>query len=180
MNLKDANLKFLLMKTLADLVKSEVDENRAELFPELMEQFEDNGVKSFTIKVPGAEKVATFTISEPKPATKVDTAALIQWCEANRPDLLTDVEHPPVEAWTQTVLAEGAEAEIMKSCPLVGDKFYDENGAEVDGITYIPAGKPKSFTVRYEKGGQERVLQAWRDGDLASIDTGRNLPKIGA
>ena len=179
MSLKDKNLEFLLKKTLADLVKSEVDENRGELFPALLEQFEENGVKSFSIKVPGAEKVATFTIAEPKPATKTDTAALIQWCEQNRPDLLTDVEHPPVEAWTQTVLSDGAEAEIMKTCPLVGEKFYGEDGAEVDGLTYIPAGKPKSFTVRYERGGQERVLQAWRDGDLATIDTGKNLPKIG-
>lgn len=180
MSLKDDILRFTLMKTLSDLVKGEADEVRAELFPDLLEQFNELGTKSFTVKVPGAEKVATFTISEPKPATKVDPKALILWCELNRPDLLTDVEHPAVEAWTQTVLANGAEKEIMSTCPLVGDTFYTPEGEAVEGITYIPAGTPKSFTVRYEKGGQERVIQAWRDGDLAGIEPGKNLPQIGA
>jgi hypothetical protein len=180
MSLKDDILRFTLMKTLTDLVKGEADEARAELFPDLLEQFNELGTKSFTVKVPGAEKVATFTIAEPKPATKVDDAALIRWCELNRPDLLTDVEHPPVEAWTQTVLTDGALKEIMATCPLVGEKFYTETGEEVEGVTYIPAGTPKSFTVRYEKGGQERVIQAWRDGDLAGIEPGKNLPQIGS
>lgn len=179
MSLKDDILRFTLMKTLSDLVKGEADEARAELFPDLLEQFNDLGTKSFTVKVPGAEKVATFTIAEPKPVTKVDNAALIQWCEQNRPDLLTDIEHPPVEAWTQTVLSEGAEKEIMATCPLVGDTFYTPEGEAVEGITYIPAGTPKSFTVRYEKGGQDRIIQAWREGDLAAIEPGKNLPQIG-
>lgn len=179
MSLKDDILRFTLMKTLSDLVKGEADEARAELFPDLLAQFNDLGTKSFTVKVPGAEKVATFTIAEPKPATKVDTKALIQWCERNRPDLLADIEHPAVEAWTQTVLSDGAEKAIMESCPLVGDTFYTEKGEAVEGIAYTPAGTPKSFTVRYEKGGQERVIQAWRDGDLAGIEPGKNLPQIG-
>lgn len=179
MSFKDDALQFTLKKTLVDLVEAETKTDRSDLMDKMLEIFDDLGTKSFSVKVPGAEKVATLTISEPKPTTKVENATLIQWCELNRPDLLTDVEHPAVEAWTQTVLTDGALKEIMKTCPLVGDKFYGEDGAEVEGITYIPAGTPKSFTVRYEPGGQERVIQAWRDGDLAGIEPGKNLPQIG-
>ena len=179
MTLKEDNLRFLLMKTLSDLVKTEAEDARRELFPELMEQFNDAGVKSFSVHVPGAEKVATFTISEPKPTTKVDEAALIQWCEKNRPDLLTTIEHPPVEAWAETVLTDTALKEIESTARLAGDTYYTADGEAIEGVTYVPAGPPKSFTVRYEKGGQERVIQAWRDGDLASIEPGKTLPTIG-
>ncbi|HEX9228129.1 MAG TPA: hypothetical protein VF885_16120, partial [Arthrobacter sp.] len=81
---KDKNLRFLLMKTLADYAKTETDAARAELLPVLLEQYKATGTKSFTVHIPGAEKVATFTLAEPKPGHQVDEAALLQWCEWHR------------------------------------------------------------------------------------------------
>lgn len=178
-DLKDKNLRFLLMKTLADLVASEVGDSRGELMEDLLKQFDDLGVKSFSVKIPGQEKVATFTIAEPKPTTKMHHDELHDWCLENRPELTRIIEHPATEAWEESVLADDALKVLSNDLDLIGDKFYTSDGEEVPGLTYIPAGRPKSFTVRYEKGGQDRIIQAWKDGDLAGIEPGRNLPRIG-
>lgn len=177
--LKDKNLRFLLMKTLADLVAAEVGDARGDLMDDLLSQFDDLGVKSFTVKIPGAEKVATFTIAEPKPTTKVDGGALLDWCLANRPDLTRVIEHPAKEAWEEVVLADDALKVLSDELALAGEDFYTPDGEQVPGLKYLAAGRPKSFTVRYEKGGQDRVIEAWRAGDLAGIEPGRNLPAIG-
>jgi hypothetical protein len=181
MSLKTENLKFLLMKTLTDLVKSETDDARKQLMELLLEQYEDTGTKSFSVQIPGAEKVATFTLAEPKPTHKVDDAALLAWCLEHRPDLVETVEHEEVvlEAWTEKRLAEGAAALVTSEYKLAGTMYVTDEGEPVDGVEYVPAGTPKSFAVRYEKGGQERVVEAWRDGELAGIEPGKNLPQIG-
>lgn len=177
--LKEQNLTFLLLKTLADLVKTETDKGRAELMEVLLAQFEDTGNKSYSVHIPGAEKVATFTIAEPKPTHKVDPAALLAWCQENRPDLVETIEHPPVEAYTEHRLRDDVEKVITKEYSLAGGMYVTEDMEPVDGVEYVPAGTPKSFTVRYEKDGQERVVQAWRNGELGAITPGANLPQIG-
>ncbi|WP_138443546.1 hypothetical protein [Sinomonas susongensis] len=176
--LKENNLIFLLKKTLADIVKGEVDTDRAELLERLLGQYDETGTKSFTVQIPGAEKVATLTLAEPKPTTKVDAAALLEWCRENRPDLLKTVHHPAQEAWDETVLADGAAVTITKEAKLAGTVYITDDGEPIDGLEYVPAGRPKSFTVRYEKGGQDRVIEAWKDGELGALDTGKNLPQI--
>lgn len=178
-DLKDKNLRFLLMKTLADLVAAEVGDSRGELMDDLLAQFDELGVKSFTVKIPGAEKVATFTIAEPKPTTKVDADRLLDWVLANRPELTKVIEHPATEAWEEVVLADDALKVLGAESMLAGEDYYAPSGEQIPGLKYVAAGRPKSFTVRYEKGGQDRVIQAWRDGDLAGIEPGRNLPSIG-
>lgn len=177
--LKEQNLRFLLMKTLTDMVKTETDAGRAELMEVLLEQFNDIGTKSFSIGIPGAEKVATFTIAEPKPGHKVNDAELLAWCQEHRPDLVETIEHPPVDPWTEYKLADGVEKAITSKYKLAGTVYVDEDMVPVDGVEYIPAGTPKSFTVRYEKGGQERVIEAWRSGELGHITPGQSLPQIG-
>lgn len=177
--LKERNLEFLLMKTLADVVKGETDSKRTELMEKLLAQFEETGTKSFSIHIPGAEKVATFTIAEPKPGHKVDNDALLNWCRENRPELVETVEHPATEAWTEAKLRDDVEKVITTEYKLAGDVYVTDEGEPVDGVEYVPAGTPKSFSVRYEKGGQDRVIEAWRSGELSSIEPGKNLPQIG-
>lgn len=179
MNLKERNLKFLLMKTLSDMVKTETDTERAELMETLLAQFNDTGTKSFSIQVPGAEKVATFTIAEPKPGHKVNDGALLAWCLVNRPDLVETLSHPAVDAYTEHRLRGDVEKVITSEYKLAGDTYITDEGEPVAGVEYVPAGTPKSFSVRYEKGGQERIIEAWRSGELAGIEPGKNLPQIG-
>ena len=180
LTLKDRNLHFLQLKTLTDMVKTETDAGRAELMDILLAQFEDTGTKSFSVGIPGGEKVATFTIAEPKPGHKVYPDELLEWCKTNRPDLVETIEHPPVEAWTEHKLVDGIEKAITTDYKLARDTYITDEGEPVPGVEYIPAGTPKSFSVKYEKGGQERVIEAWRAGELGNIEPGKTLPQIGA
>ena len=179
--LKDQNLRFVLMKTLTDLVKGETDGARKELMDALLEQFKDTGNKSFSVKIPGAEKVANLTLSEPSPGHKVDPEALLTWCEWHRPDLVEEVEHPAVAAWTERKLKADVEAVISKEYNLAANTYITADGEPVDGVTYVPAADPKSFTVTYVggKAGQARVVEAYRAGELAGIIPGKSLPQIG-
>ena len=180
MTLKERNLKFLLMKTLSDMVKTETETERSALMDELLAQFEETGTKSFSIQVPGAEKVATFTISEPKPGHKVKSDELLAWCQVHRPDLVETLSFPMVPARTEHRLRGDVEKVITSEYKLAGDTYITDDGEPVAGVEYVPAGTPKSFTVRYAPGGQERVIEAWRSGELAGIEPGKNLPRIGA
>lgn len=175
---KERNLVFLLKKTIADIVKGEVDSDRADMLEALLEQYDDTGAKSVTIKIPGAEKVATLTLAEPKPTTTVDAPALLEWCCEHRPELVKVVHHPAVEEWEEPMLVDGAAATIAKSAKLAGTVYITDDGEPIDGLEYVPAGRPKSFSVRYEKGGQERVIEAWKAGELGELDAGRTLPQI--
>lgn len=179
---KENNLRFLLLKTLADLVKAEAETGRAELLPTLLEQYRETGNKSFSIHIPGAEKVAQFTLAEPKPGHKVDDAELLRWCEWHRPDLVEEVKHPAVEAWTERKLRDDVSKVIPKEYKLAANTYITDDGEPIDGITYVPAAEPKSFTVTYEGGkqGQQRVIDAYRGGELATITPGHSLPQIGA
>lgn len=180
--LKERNLTFLLMKTLTDAVKTETDKARAELMELLLAQFDETDSKGFSVHIPGAEKIATFTIAEPKPTHKVNSLVLLDWCEEHRPDLIETVEHPAVEARTERKLRDDIEKVITKEYKLAGDTYINDAGEPVDGVEYIPAGRPKSFTVTYVGGkdGAQRVIDAWRNGELPGIEPGTNLPQIGA
>lgn len=176
---KAQNLRFLLMKTIADLAKSLTDDERKNVQASLLELFEATDSKSFAVRIPGGEKVATFTLNEPSPKNKIDSEALLDWARTNRPDLVETVYHPATEAWQEQRLCVSAEAEIVRDFKLAGTSYITADGEPVVGIEYVPSGAPKSFTVRYEKGGQERVIEAWRDGELPGIDLGGSLPMIG-
>jgi hypothetical protein len=181
LTLKQRNLRFVLEKTVVDILKAEVDKNRANLMTDLLNIYDETGNKSFSVHIPGAEKVATITIAEPKPTTKVDDEALLAWCREHRPDLLEAVHHPAQEAWDEVKLRDTAAAELAKASKLAGTLYMTEDGELIDGIEYEPAGRPKSFTVRYEGGkdGQQRVIDAWKSGELAEI-TSNVLPQIEA
>lgn len=179
---KERNLGFLLLKTLADHVKTEQEAGRAAILPALLENYRETGSKTTSIHIPGAEKVAQFTLAEPKPGHDVDQDRLLQWCEWNRPDLVEEIEHPPVAAWTERKLRSDVDKIIPKEYKLAGNTYITDDGEPIDGITYVPAAEPKSFTVSYEGGkdGAKRVIQAYRGGELASITPGNSLPQIGA
>jgi hypothetical protein len=178
---KERNLGFLLLKTLADVVKTEQEAGRAAVLPALLENYRETGSKTVVIHIPGAEKVAQFTLAEPKPSHKIDAEELLRWCEWHRPDLVEEIEHPAVEAWTERKLRADVEKVISKEYNLATNAYINDDGEEVEGITYVPAAEPKSFTVSYEGGkeGVKRIIEAYLAGELPNITPGAALPAIG-
>lgn len=147
----------------------------------MVERYNETDDKQKVIKIPGAEKIATLTLAEPKPQLKVEADALLEWCRENRPELVETVTHAPVEGWTESRLTPDALKLLQKECTAAGDAFYTEDGQEVAGLTYVPAPAPKSASLLFvgNKDGQRRLLEAYRGGELGGIAPAPSLPAIG-
>lgn len=173
-----ALLAFTLRKTIADLVADEVKAERGDVFDRLADLHADTGTKQVSVKLPNGDPVATLTITQPSAKEHVNPAALLAWARENRPDWIETIEHPAQEAWTEEkvnpAVARKAGLTVLSDGSVVTD-----DGEVVDGLTYTtPA--PSSFSVKYADGGRDRVIDAWRAGDLAEVDPGNTLPQIGA
>ena len=177
MSLKTEFLAFVLRKTIADMVASEVKSERGTRMEQLLDLHEDTGAKQVAVKLPSGEQVATLTITQPSPKQVVDESRLLAWCKENRPDLVETVDHPATEAWTEERV--NAEAFRRIEADVVDGDWITADGEHIDGIRTV-TDAPSSFSVKYSKGGQDRIIDAWRSGELSSIEPGGTLPQIGA
>ena len=178
MTSKQVNLEFLLKKTIADLVKDEITENRKDVFEVLLEQYDSTGSKQFVVKLPNGDKVATFTVTEPKPRERIDDEKVIDWLIEN--GYVDQVITKTVPAREERAVKTGALGAI--GAELTDDGYYVTPAGEiVEGIEQIPAERPKSFTVRYaDKLAPARIIRAWRGGELSEVDAGDVLPQLSA
>lgn len=194
MILRDHNLRFALLKAVADAINDELAGERSDHTLALRERYDDEGVKAFDVKLPaGGGKVATISLSVPKATTKVvDADAYTAWCRVNMPTAVTEHTTPAGVAWVETIQHPATPAETVYSVdpgmtnvllagasPVGGPgEVVDEDGLIIDGVEYTPAGKPKSFSVRYERAGREALALAYRDGRLDHLLGGSTLPAL--
>lgn len=192
MNLRDRNLRFALLKAITDAIKTELDLERGDHTQDLKARYDDEGVKSMDVKLPGGGKVATISLSIPKPSTEVvDEEALLAWCQANMP---TAIKEHTVPAEPERVIPATPEHTVytvdqsMLDAMLKGARpvdptssiLVDEDGTVIEGIEHVPGGPPKSFSVRYEKDGREDLAVAYRSGELDHLVAGSTLPALEA
>lgn len=176
MSIKNDNLAFLLGKTILDAISDEMKERRETLTQTLLERYADDEVKSYSVSLPNGEKVASITITEPKPKEVINERELVAWLEdAGRDDLIRTVEIP---ATTERKPIAGV---LDKLEATVTDEgvYVTPDGVPVDGAM-LRREAPKSFTVRYANGNDSKqaLLDAWRAGELAGIDPATVLPEI--
>lgn len=170
---KEQRLAFILRKTISDMVKKEVDSERGDIFADLMEKYTEDGVKQVVIKLPDGEAVATLTIAQPTAKTQFkDMEALEAWVAETDPDA--------IETVTTTRISPVKLAELQKHTTVVDGKHFTEDGEEVPGMVTTTAA-PTSFSVKYTGGdaAREKLLAAWKQGELAGIDTGKTVPQLG-
>jgi hypothetical protein len=179
-DLKDDTLRTALMGAMATVVKDANEAQRKSVLNKLVDIYKDTGNKSWTIKLPSGDKIATITLNESSPeAVATNPDALLQWCKANRADLVETLSHPPVEAWTEERLAPHAVATIAKEYKLADTDYITDEGEPVEGVAFKPAQDPSKFTLSYAaKDRGASVVQAWRDGFIP-IALDANLPQIG-
>jgi len=165
-NLKDETLRTALMGAMTSIVKDANEAQRKRVLAQLLEIYRETGNKSWTIKLPSGDKVATITLNESSSeVVATDQSALLQWCKDNRPDLVETLEHPMVEAWTEERLSPAAVATIAKEYKLADTDYITPDGEPVDGVQFRPAPDPFKFTLTYEaKDRGVSVVEAWRDG----------------
>lgn len=181
MSIKDETLRTALMGAMATVVKDVNEEQRKKILTELVDVYKDTGNKSWAVTLPTGDKVATITLNESKAEPVVtDSDALLEWCKEHRPELIETVEHPPVEAWTETRLTGAAVAHILEEAKLAGTDYITNGGELIDGLEFKPAPDPSKFTLSYTaKDRGLSVVKAWREGFIP-LELSDALPQIGA
>lgn len=182
--MQESNLEFALKSAIEYFVKEELKTGRKDIFNQLHEIYQAVGSKSFVIKLPDGEKVATFTINEPSPVEEVDEEQFITWLEENGYDDQVLTRHIPeqvIPARTEKAIKTGVLGAIGATLTKDG-QYVTPHGEIVEGIEEKPAPEPSSFTVRFEgnKEGRRKIIQAWQNGELNHIVAGTTLPQIEA
>lgn len=187
MNLRDRNLRFALLKAVADAINEELTNERTDHTIDLRARYDDEGTTGFDVKLPDGTKVAKISLSIPKPSTDVvDEEAFTAWCRDNFPTAVTEhlipaqpaVVLPATPARTVHVVDPKLTATLLKDAKVVDGMVFDQNGTLIDGVEYKPAGAPKSFSVRYESDGRDALAVAYRAGELDHLVAGTALPAL--
>lgn len=192
MSLRDRNLRFALLKAVADAINDALAEERADHRDSLLERYDDEGTTSFDVRLPDGTQVAKISLAVPKAATTVtDEDALLAWAKVNAPEL---VETEVIPAQPERTVVMPATDEVVdeflhpkrvtellarvKPAPGTDMVVDPDTGVVVDGVTHAPAGRPKSFSVRYSPDGREALAVAYRSGELGHLTAGTVLPDV--
>jgi len=180
MSMRDDNLRLTLMKAVADTVAKFMAEAREQRLPDLLDFYDDNGSKSLSVRLPDGTKVATISLPEKKEFFEVtDKVAFLTWAREHHPEWIETVVVPPQPEITYEEVSETQANRYLKGLAHQGDVAFDgKTGEVVDGVTYHPKGRPTSFSVLWEGEGKERIIDAWRTGQLAEIVGTDVLPQI--
>lgn len=191
MSLADENLRFALLKAIADAAAEELGKLRNNHLTPLLERFDGEGTTSYKVKLPDGAVVGTVSLTVPKDAIQVtDDAAFLAWLKANHPDAVEEVlipgepEHtivvPATEDRTETVPNDKRVTAVMKQFKVTDDGIVDTaTGAMVAGATLVKGERPKSFAVKYDPDGREQLAAAYRAGKLDEVVAGTSLPAVG-
>jgi hypothetical protein len=181
LSIKTDNLRIALIKAYADALGDFLKEARDEHLEQLLTRYEEEGTKSFDIRLPDNTKIGAITLPQGKPADKtVDEAALFEWAEENGG---VDVETIPAVAAREVkkVRASWLAAKIKTAIEGDGGELTDvETGEIIPGILRVPGKAPSSFTVTYAPGGREKIATAYVRGLLNDLAAGTVLPQIEA
>lgn len=169
-------LTFALRKAIADLVKAEVDAERADIFEHIAALHEETGASKLAVKLPNGDKVADLILTQPAKKEVVQDDVLLAWAKESHPDLVEIIEHEPVPARVEERVDMDALRTLGLST-LEDGTVVTESGEPVDGLSYVTP-PPTSFSVKYATGGRDALVAAYRAGDLAEVPTGATLPQI--
>lgn len=149
------------LKTLADAIADRLKEVKADM----QQALDTSGATRVDAKLPDGTKVATISMTSPKPAAVVtDPDLFLKWVRENSPANITSRLVTEVRpAYTTALLAEMTAAGIAE----VANR---ETGVveEVPGVE-IKATRSRSHSVRPVDGGREAIAEAWRSGALAHL-----------
>lgn len=192
MSLKDDNLRFVALHTLADAIKKELGWIRTEHTGLLIDRYKDEGTTSYKVSLPEVPGVvATVTLRVPQPELEYfDDDALLKWAADHHPDLVELEEVPAVPeqvipavpAYERPVIAQKKLAALAKHFKKgEGGVVVDTTtGLVVAGARYSTPPPPNQFEVRYEGDGRTAVTDAYRAGRLNEVIAGSTLGAITA
>lgn len=193
MPLRDRNLRYALLKAVADWINDQLEDEKALHRADLVARYAEEGTKSFDVRLPNGPKVATISLTVPKPTTVVvDEDALMEWAHKYASWLLDTEVHPPVPeqvipaqpGWVDYRLNPKRVTELLDQVipvnPAAPGPVADSNGLIVDGVEHKPAAEPRSFSTRYTDDGRAAIAEAYHAGQLSHLVAGTVLPAIEA
>ncbi|MFJ5070200.1 hypothetical protein ACIQC7_27705 [Kitasatospora sp. NPDC088556] len=164
MSLADLAAREAVLKAVADAIGDELKQVRVEVQAALDE---NTGVRQVAAVLPSGAQVAKVSLTDPAPAAVVtDPEAFLAWVRDSHPDKGAVVRRVVTEVRpaTQTaLLAEMTAAGVPQWCDTETGEVHTVPGVE------IRATRSRSHSVRFDKGGRDRVAEAWRSGELASL-----------
>jgi len=168
MNMQQLALEEAALKSLADAITDRLKDVKAQM----QDALTTTGASRVDATLPDGTKVATISMTSPKPAAVVtDPDAFLAWVRKNSPNNVTTRIVAEVRpAYTTALLAEMTAAGVAE----VADR---ETGVveDVPGVE-IRATRSRTHSVRPVDGGREAIAEAWRSGALAHLD----LPQLTA
>lgn len=183
-----------LQKAVADQIYVAMKERNTEVLKVLLGIWRETGAKSFEIKAPTVngteEKIGLISLTIPSDKTVItDEDELLDWLEANRPDLVRYLHHeatPPVPAmpaWDEAIVSPAALPTLLKEGKVIGEDIMSADGEIIPGLRTIPAGEPKEFRVTFGGAGaplKARAIDLLRDNEIAgaSLKSIVPLPEI--
>jgi hypothetical protein len=192
--LMEQNLRFALLKAIADAAAKEVGNLRADHLTPLLKRYKAEGTTSYKVRVPGQNGtdvlVATISLAVPKDSIEVtDLDAFTKWAEVNHPDMVhkefvpgepeRTIVVPATEDRWDVTLAPKKQAAVMKQLTVAEEGVVDPStGTVVEGVTSVPGRDPNSFAVTYEGDGRDQLAAAYQAGRLDHIVAGSTLPQI--
>lgn len=171
---RDSNTRIALLTTLSAAIDAELKAQRADHLEVLLEEYERNGSKNFTVSLPDAEvgdDLGQIILKgTPEQIVASDEAALLEWALEHAPGMVETVTIPPQPEQTFQRIHANSLAALKKRVvrdPETGE--LRDGDLVVDGLQYRKPGKPNSFQVKLSEAGKERLLDAYRAGSLAEL-----------
>lgn len=169
MTIKDTAGRVAVLATLAERINDQLKLAKQDLAGELATAHQEHGTKQIGAALPDGATVAKVSWVTPgAQAVVVDDAAFLAWVVKNRPDqverrFVTDVR----EAYTKALLKELTAAGVTQWCDPETGELHDVPGVKIQG-------RAAYQRLTFEESGQQRVIDAWRAGDLL----GQVMPEL--
>lgn len=164
MSLTDLAAREAVLKAIADAIGDELKVVRAAVQTELDKS---RGVQQVAAILPDGRQVAKVSLTDPAPAAVVtDPELFVAWVRDHHPDKTAVTRRVVTEVRPATqvaLLAEMTAAGVPQWCDTETGEVHTVPGVE------IRATRARSHSVRFDKGGRDRVAEAWRSGALASL-----------
>lgn len=168
MNIKDSALRTAVLKALRDAVDAELSNERTDTFEAVKQLYALTGSKSLDVRLPDGVKVASLSLTIPKAGPKVtDKAKFDKWLMKRYPSAVVKV---PARREIASSFGDNVLANEVAFTP--DGRALTAEGEIVPGVEYHEAGDPKTFSIRFEKGGRETIGAAWSNGEFAHLMPG--------
>lgn len=161
MDMQQLALEEAALKILVDAITDRLRDVK----DQMQEALETSGASRVDARLHDGTKVATISMSSPKPAAVVtDPEAFLGWVRKNSPaNVVSRVVTEVRPAYITALLSEMTAAGVAE----VADK---ETGVveAVPGVE-IRATRSRTHSVRPVDGGRDAIAQAWRSGSLVGL-----------